>query len=174
MDEPTLDPLRWLQAAAPHAAATHPARWAGLQALARRAAAADGRLRERLIERLQQTVAELPAPAPSTAPPRPSRLRALLDRLGDAPPALRSQQLHQRSWTRLRVARRLAELQPAQAPSQALGPLNAMALLPRALAELGEASPEYLQRFLAFADALAALPAAAPRGRALKPGGAAR
>jgi|GEM_PF-3217603 len=181
-DDALGDPLAWLRATAPQAATAQPARWQGLLALAGRAASAQGRLRERLVERLRERLAQLP-PAPAGLDPAPvaGPLRALGELLGqqvDALPPLRSQQLHQRSWTELRVARRLAELRPAQPPSQALGPLNTLALLPRALALLGDASPEYLQRFFGYLDALEALPPvpepAPPRGRALKPGGAAR
>ena len=157
------DPLAWLHAQPQAArASAEPARWRVLEALARRAAgqAPGSALRALLAAKLQARCSAWPeaqSPAASTAPSNP--LAELLKAL-PAQAELRAQSLHRRSFTRLRTSRQLAPLQAA--PTQPVGPLNAMALLPRALAALQAASPEYLQRLLGYVDALEALAPSKP------------
>ncbi len=154
------DPQAWLQSLPASAACADPARWRVLQALARRASAEPpGLLRALLAAKLEARWAAWPirhASVPTVAQPSlsPSPLRQLIDDLPSSP-ELRANALHRRSFTRLRVEHRLAPLQVP--PVQVVGPLNAMALLPRALKVLGEASPEYLQRLLGFLEGLAGL-----------------
>jgi hypothetical protein len=156
------DPLTWLHSQPQAArASADPARWRVLEALARRAAgqAPGSALRALLAAKLEARCSAWPeaqSPAASTAAStaRPNPLAELLKAL-PAQSELRAQSLHRRSFTRWRTARQLASLQAA--PSQPVGPLNAMALLPRALAALQAASPEYLQRLLAYVGALEAL-----------------
>ena len=157
------NPEAWLQAQPQAASAiADPARWRVLEALARRTAAqAPGSpVRALLADKLQaRCAAWLPAqravPSPVSSNPLAELLKAL-----PALPELRAQSLHRRSFTRLRTSRQLAPLQAA--PTQPVGPLNAMALLPRALAALQAASPEYLQRLLGYVDALEALAPSKP------------
>jgi hypothetical protein len=171
MLDPADDPLSWLQAQPQaQAARTHPARWHALVALARRAARAEGALRTLLCRRLGAGVAALPGgePAPTRAPSavRPP-LQALTATLNaghpeaadGAWPELRAVRANTRDWTRLRVARRLADVPPE--PSTPVGPLNAHALMPKALAQLQSLSPEYLQRLMQQFDVLGSLPRAA-------------
>jgi hypothetical protein len=180
MLDPDDDPLIWLQQQPEaEAARTHPARWHALVALARRAARAEGALRALLCRRLGAGVAALPGGEP--APPRaPSSVRQPLQALtaalnaghpeaaAGALPELRAVRSNTRDWTRLRVARRLADVPPE--PSTPVGPLNAHALMPKALAQLQSLSPEYLQRLMQQFDVLGSLsraaaaqaPAAAP------------
>jgi hypothetical protein len=157
------DPLAWLHAQPQAArASADPARWRVLEALARRAAgqAPGGPVRALLADKLQARCAAW-LPAQRVAPCRviSNPLSELLKAL-PALPELRAQSLHRRSFTRLRTSRQLAPLQAA--PTQPVGPLNAMALLPRALAALQAASPEYLQRLLGYVDALEALAPSKP------------
>lgn len=56
------------------------------------------------------------------------------------------------TWSRLSVDQQLAQA-VAQAPENA-GPLNSHLLMLRALQRMRDISPEYLNRFLAYADAL--------------------
>jgi len=158
------DPCAWLQAQPRPGLAADPARWQVLEGLARRTALAQGPLRALLWRKLQARYALLQEPvaaAPPPAPTAPSPLTELVARLALDRPTLRSARIDERGWTRMRVERRLLQARPTSA--QALGPLNALALLPRALAALNQASPEYLQRLLGYVDALAAL---APAGAA--------
>ncbi len=179
------DPLGWLEAvrrpyAAKNAAknAANPARWRVLQALARRAASVPpGALRKALAAKLQDHWVRLHQSEPTTAQPAQAAsdrttgpLTDLLTQLSqtaapspaDQPSELRSLSLDPRGWTRLRLDHRLTQLHTP--PAQALGPLNALALVPRAMAVLNACSPDYLQRLLAYIDALAAL--APPSGAA--------
>ena len=160
------DPLAWLHAQPQAArASAEPARWRVLEALARRAAgqASGSALRALLAAKLQARCSAWPeaqSPAASTASTAPSNPLAELLKALPAQAELRAQSLHRRSFTRWRTARQLAPLQAA--PSQPVGPLNAMALLPRALAALQAASPEYLQRLLGYVDVLEALAPSKP------------
>ncbi|WP_367068214.1 DUF2894 domain-containing protein [Oryzisolibacter sp. LB2S] len=98
-----------------------------------------------------------------------------------APPQRELQvlQRHRATWTRLSAEERLRQAL-AQVPAQA-GPLNSHHLVHRALMLMQAASPEYLQRFVPYVDALLALeqmqappaPAAPTRARRA-PAGASR
>ncbi|MFN7725848.1 MAG: DUF2894 domain-containing protein [Rubrivivax sp.] len=88
------------------------------------------------------------APAPAAAPLQPP-----------SPPALKSLQRDKGTWARLSAEQRLARSQ-AQVPAGS-GPLNSQWLVQRALQRLQALSPVYLQHFVAQADALWWLEAAA-------------
>lgn len=97
-------------------------------------------------------------------PPAPAPLAALAAGLAqhvaehaDPEPAegfaeLKSLGYFRDAWSRLSVERQLAEAQ-AQAPENA-GPLNSHLLALRALERMGEVSPDYLGRFVAYVDGL--------------------
>lgn len=147
-----------------------------LQALAQRAerlpgGAAHEALREALWQRHARLAARsttgVSTRAPDSSAPAPRRGAAALAGLlaglpppRDTPGLMHSQR---RDWAALRLERRLAEPPASRdaVPVQ-IGPLNAQALLPRALQRLRELSPDYLQRLLAQVDALAALTPAEP------------
>lgn len=149
-------PLDWLRAQ-PQSGSADPARWAVLEGLARRAEQAPAALRELLMQRLRARRQVLQARAAAfEAPRRDSALAPLLLTLTDRG-ELQTLQIDRRSWTRLRLERRLAEPMRAPAPAQQLGPLHAQAIVPRALETLRELSPEYLQQLLAQLDGLAML-----------------
>ncbi|HEV6967077.1 DUF2894 domain-containing protein, partial [Roseateles sp.] len=102
------------------------------------------------------TAAAEPARRPRPAANPPSALTELVARLqADAGPELRNVQAHRRTWTALRLARRMAEVS-APVPEQ-LGPLNSQVLVTRALQQLKALSPDYLQRLLTQLDTLTAL-----------------
>ena len=147
-----------------------------LQALAQRAdRLPGGALHDALREALQQRHARLAARSTAGLPtvhssaaapaPRPGAA-ALADLLaGLAPPRDTPGLMHsqRRDWAALRLERRLAAAPaPRDAVPVQIGPLNAQALLPRALQRLRELSPDYLQRLLEQVDALAALTPAEP------------
>ncbi|WP_374434610.1 DUF2894 domain-containing protein [Inhella sp.] len=166
------DPEAALQAH-PLRAHTAPARWAVLQGLTRRAAQQQGALREVLLHKLAARLAALPAPSAEAAPEAscPSPLQALA--LAPRPPELQAFEFDRRDWTRLRLAQRLdAAPAPTEAPNAQLGPLHTQVLVPQALAQLRELSPEYLQRLMVQLDQLMALtpgvsstPVGAKKGR---------
>lgn len=161
-----------------------------LQVLARRAAAQDGAVRELLEARLRAAsvvkapaASEEPAPAvPAKAPANATSLLAALNQhirerqqaQGNGP-ELRSSRRFRQSWSRLAAADRV-DRALTRGPDNA-GPLNAHGLVVRSLALMRELSPDYLQQFLAQADALlwleqevhaaaaAAKPAKRPRTR---------
>ena len=148
------DPVAWVQAQAE----ADPVRRRVLEALARRAAAQPpGALRERLVAKLRQRAQAGPAPVPArAATPTASPLAELVARLqAVAGPELRHVRAHQRTWSQLRVARRMAEVS-APVPEH-LGPLNSQVLVTRALQQLQTLAPGYLQRLLTELDTLAAL-----------------
>ena len=156
-----------------------------LQALERRAAAQTGQARRLLDARLaalmvQQGPAEAAVPQPD--PARPATARPATARPATAPqgalgalarelarahaqpaaagvPAqqreLQVLQRHRATWTRLSAEERLRQAL-AQVPVQA-GPLNSHHLVHRALVLMQGTSPEYLQRFVPYVDALLAL-----------------
>lgn len=163
---PLDDPIAWAQAQ--HA---DPVRRRVLEGLARRVAALPpGALRERLVEKLVQRAAAPPAALPARLDANAtSPLTALVAEL-QATPELRNVHAHRRTWSALRLNRRMAEVS-APAPEH-LGPLNSQVLVTRALQQLQDLSPSYLQHLLTQADTLAALapleaaPAAKPTGRA--------
>lgn len=149
------DPQAWLQAQP----ASDPVSRRVLEGLARRAARQpQGALRERLVARLVER-AQAHAATPATAQPAPASagpLAELTARLrADAGPELRTVQLHRRTWSALRLTRRMAEVS-APVPDH-LGPLNSQVLVSRALQQLKDLSPDYLQRLLTQLDTLAAL-----------------
>lgn len=149
------DPVAWADAQA----AGDPVQARVLQALARRIAAQPpGALRERLVGQLMQRSQTVPAPLPTRAAVKaPGPLAELVAQLrqAHASPELRNVQAHRRTWGDLRLARRLAEVE-APVP-ETLGPLNSQVLVRRALQQLKALSPDYLQRFIAQLDGLAAL-----------------
>lgn len=162
------DPEAALQAH-PLRAHTAPARWTVLQGLARRAAQQQGALREALLHRLTERLQALPAVAAAAtaanppAPPRP--LPALVALAPIRPDELQALQFDRRDWTRLRLSQRLSEPSSAsEAPASQLGPLHTQVLVPQALAQLRELSPEYLQRLLTQLDQLLALGPAGAAG----------
>lgn len=144
-----------------------------MEALARRAAAQAGQARRLLDARLAALMAECGQPGaagPVAAAPaaRPQgALGALARELarghGEAAPegaAASRRELHtlqrfRATWTRLSAEERLRQAL-AQVPPQA-GPLNSHHLVHRALVLMRETSPEYLQRFVPYVDALLAL-----------------
>lgn len=146
------DPVAWLQARAE----PDPVRLRVLQGLARRASEQTGALRERLVGKLVQRAEATPAPLPErreAAPPCP--LAGLVAQLQTASPELRNVSTHRRTWSALRVQRRMAEVS-APVPEH-LGPLNSQVLVTRALQQLQGLAPDYLQRLLTQLDTLAAL-----------------
>ena len=150
------DPVAWV-AALP---GDDPVRCRVLQALARRASAQPpGALRERLVASLVRRAQALPvavsvAVCQAAATTRP--LAELLAQLqAGAGPELRNVQAHRRTWSALRLTRRMAEVS-APVPEH-LGPLNSQVLVSRALQQLQGLSPDYLQRLLTQLDTLAAL-----------------
>ncbi|MFT7721244.1 MAG: DUF2894 domain-containing protein [Roseateles sp.] len=171
------DPLAWARAQD-----ADPVRRRVLEALARRAAALPpGALRERLVQALLRRAQAAPSPAPLPAPPaaRPgpqaarAGLAALLAALqAGAGPELRTVRAHQRTWSALRLTRRMAEV-AAPIPEH-LGPLHSQVLVTRALQRLEGLSPAYLQRLLAQLDGLAALAPLQAAAEAEKPARAAR
>lgn len=157
------DPLVWLQAQPGWDA--EPARAAVLAGLARRAAASQGALRAELLRRLAQRLGRGPVGAESqpASANAAGPLAALQAALGPAPAELHSLRLHRRSFARLRLARRVAELQPTLDSASPLGPLHTQAVLPQVLRVLQTEAPDYLQHLLAQRDALALLaPTSAP------------
>lgn len=145
-----------------------------MQALARRAAAQTGQARRLLDARLATLTAEYGQPIvaepPVSAPPvarHQGALAALARQLarGHGGAALEGAAIEQRelhtlrrfraTWTRLSAEERLRQAL-AQVPPQA-GPLNSHHLVHRALVLMQGTSPEYLQRFVPYVDALLAL-----------------
>jgi hypothetical protein len=151
------DPVGWVAAREE----ADPVRRRVLEALARRAGALPaGALRDRLVARLVQRSAAEPTTGPARPAPAaanaPGPLTALVAQLqAGAGPELRNVQAHRRTWSALRLTRRMAEVS-APVPEH-LGPLNNQVLVARALQQLQSLSPDYLQRLLTEVDALAAL-----------------
>lgn len=148
------DPVAWVQARAE----TDPVRRRVLEALARRASAQPaGALRERLLAKLVQRAEAAPVALPvRRSANTPSPLTELVAEMqAGAGPELRNVQVHRRTWSTLRLTRRLAEVS-APVPEH-LGPLNSQVLVARALQQLQTLAPGYLQRLLTQLDALAAL-----------------
>lgn len=157
------DPLAWVQARAE----TDPVRRCVLEALARRAALQSGALRESLVGRLVQRASAPPMAAPARpAAGAPSPLTRLVAEL-QAGPELRNVQAHRRTWSALRLTRRMAEVS-APVPEH-LGPLNSQVLVARALQQLKVSSPDYLQRLMTQLDGLAALAPLQEAAEAEKP-----
>jgi hypothetical protein len=155
-----------------------PLRWAFVEALARRATNCPPRTRAALDQRLAAALADLsaqlstPAAAAPAAPTTPSpgplaelsaALRAAaLDDLrqptttppADVAPAseLKALRYFRPTWSKLSVERQVDQAL-AQAPENA-GPLNSHRLVLDTLQDLRSNAPDYLSRFLAYADAL--------------------
>jgi hypothetical protein len=126
-------------------------------------------LRERLVARLVQRAEAAPArplarPAANAASPLTALVAALQAGAG---PELRNVQAHRRTWSALRLTRRMAEIS-APVPEH-LGPLNSQVLVARALQQLQSLAPDYLQRLLTGLDALAALAPLQAAAEAEKP-----
>lgn len=166
-----------------------PVRWRLIESLARRAAAHQGATRQRLDARLRQLLdacqarlATAPPPSDSIPPPNPPRetlaeLLAYIQQQTGTPalpsPAhaeLKTLRLHRSTWTRLSVDQRLKQAL-AQVPDNA-GPLNTQRLLNQALGSMRDTSPQYLQRFMAYAEALLWIDQASLPGTASSAGGA--
>lgn len=147
-----------------------------IDALQRRAALHQGAARRAIEDRLQalrsgvQGADGSKPPAPPT--PQANRvcpLAALVAQLArQQPPSaeLKAVRDHRGTWVQLGLQQRLTQTR-AQVPDNA-GPLNTQRLMHQALSLMGEASPAYLQHFMAHVEALLALdalnaPAAEPR-----------
>lgn len=140
------------------------------------------RLRTALDDFTQAVVRSRPspavrAPAVATASPLASLTASLNERHApgesDAPDELASVRRFHQSWESGRTLDRL-EQALARSPANA-GPLNSHALVVRSFALMGDASVDYLRRFLTYAETLQWLQAAKaqmPQGKAAK--GAAR
>lgn len=152
-----------------------PVRLRFIEALARRAAAYDGPARRLLDERVAQLMAacgEALAPSPAaeeaTTPPAAPQRSALAELMAHialhAPPPgeagganapgtdLKAVSYYRSTWSRLSADRRLTQ-SLAKVPDNA-GPLNSHHLVHRALILMRELSPEYLNRFMSYVDAL--------------------
>ena len=93
--------------------------------------------------------AAAPLPAPGAASQRPAAPRpAVAGAAADA----RTVQFFKRTWSRLSADQRLAQSRAAL-PDNA-GPLNSQHLVHRALLLMRELSPEYLEHFVGYVDAL--------------------
>jgi hypothetical protein len=161
-----------------------PVRLHYLEIMSARAQAQSGRVKSLLDEKLAQAVADfrlrlatLAAPIQSTAgervapadsaPPRSESLADLVRSLAQAEsekgnlgspethtkgPELKSVRLFRNTWSRLSADKQLnAALD--QAPKNA-GPINSHMLVLRSLALMRELSPDYLSRFISYADTL--------------------
>ena len=174
------------------------------QALARRAAAHSGAARRVLDARLAaladeladagEATAERPAPGPRRGPlavlvaevsrqksapvlaPAAKARDATADKAPSGPAAdPKTLQFFKRTWSRLNADQRLAQSR-ASLPENA-GPLNSQHLVHRALTLMQALSPEYLERFVGYIDALqwvehANETAAQEAGQAARPAGA--
>ncbi len=170
-----LDPLRFgfIEALARRAAAHEGPARALLDA---KLAAALADCRARCAEmRSPESDATAPTPPEKSVPPDTTPLGALLARLaatdvvapdsdartrnvpaGTSPqaaaPGLKSVQLFGGHWARLGIEQQLAQAL-ASAPENA-GPLNSHRLVLRALERMRDLAPDYLHRFIVYADAL--------------------
>jgi len=146
-----------------------PVQFAFLHALQQRAHIHDGALRHVLDARLQTLLDDYAErikaqPAPESGPVRTGGTLATLaaPRNADYPqlPALAA---FRARWASLRTESQVRQTLAQQAPSDS-GPLNSGMLVHRALGWMGEASPGYLQHFLAYLDNLAWLDTLQQRG----------
>lgn len=188
-----------------------PVRFRFIEAMARRAHAHDGDARRLLDARIAQLVAAyrqaldnrpdaIPAQeAPEGAPPTQSALAGLAAHIAQhaPPPAadlaagsatlgltpdLKAVTYFRSTWSKLSAERRLTQ-SLAKVPDNA-GPLNSHHLVHRALILMRDLSPEYLNRFMSYVDALlwidqangsmAAAAASAPRAENTKKTGRAK
>ena len=165
-----------------------------IEALARRTAGRDGSLRQRLDERLERALDDYrtrlahatgagrdDAAAQAAGPDRCSPLAELLAHIeahamdsaeGVATPPgvpgeLKSVRQFRRTWSRLNADRQLSRALD-QAPENA-GPLNSHHLVLQTLKQMRAISPEYVEQFISWVDALLWLEQAdAGRGSAAK------
>ncbi len=158
-----------------------PVRFRLAESLARRACAHAGAARRVLDDKLAALMDQLSRPDDSAAKPAPpgprqgvlAELVAHASRLKPGPvlapatgprdaaadkapagPATDPKTLHffKRTWSRLSAEQRLAQSR-ASLPENA-GPLNSQHLVHRSLTLMHELSPEYLERFVGYIDAL--------------------
>jgi len=154
-----------------------PVRFRLAEALARRASAHSGAARRRIDDRLAAMLQRLgdheaPAPRAAAAPAARGPLGELVALLaarrpqtmgglaGDAAPQAprgpaadpATLRFFKRTWSRLSADQRLAQSR-ACLPDNA-GPLNSQHLVHRALTLMHELSPEYLEHFVGYVDAL--------------------
>ncbi|MGR3906875.1 DUF2894 domain-containing protein [Burkholderia sp. SR8] len=145
-----------------------PVRFHRLDALEKRAAALDGDARALLDARLATLLdayadivarAAEAAPASANAAPARSRLGELVEQLARDAQADRRGidpgliDYFRTMWSKVRTEQQYRQSLD-QVPRNA-GPLNSNSLVHRSLATMRELSPEYLQQFLSYVDALA-------------------
>jgi hypothetical protein len=175
MNEPSLESLQ-----ARGARAFDPVRLRFIEALARRASAHEGEARKVLDLRLSQLIvslaqamdgAQAPPAADTADAPAPGPLAELVEHIArhapaeaspgagaaastgiTRPPELKTLRYFRSTWSRLAADQRLTQ-SLAKVPENA-GPLHSHHLVHRALTLMREASPEYLQHFMAHVDAL--------------------
>jgi len=173
MSTATLD--AWRARGADH---LDPVRFRFLEAMARRSAAHEGETRRLLDERLTQLLGAYGAAVDQAErkekavlpPPAAGELTELLAHIaqqqtapaadpatasGGAPQGvadLKSLRYFRSTWSRLSADRRLNQSQ-AKMPENA-GPLNSQHLVHRAITLMRDASPEYLNRLMAYVDTL--------------------
>jgi hypothetical protein len=138
-----------------------------IEALARRAAAHQGEARRLLahkqLQLLQDCSDAQAAPVSAAAPPQASALAGLLADIARRSPSdtgLKTVHEHRSTWAQLHVDQRLHQAQ-VRLPDNA-GPLNTQRLLLQALSLMRDASPQYLQHFMAHAETLLWLEATSP------------
>jgi hypothetical protein len=161
-----------------------PVRFRFIESLARRAATHEGAARRILDSRLAQLLSAFgddldkamslngdAEPLAEQAPPSRGALAELLDHLARRAKApalgvsakavspgvgaraeLESLPYFRRTWSRLSTEQRLA--QSLSALPQNAGPLNSHQLVHRALTLMRDLSPEYIERFIPYVDAL--------------------
>lgn len=162
------------------------ARFAYLEAMARRLEGQPAPVRQRLEQKLQAGLADFfqriehRAPAQRKRPSSPSPLAQLNATLrgrhaaspeGGQRHELASARAFRASWDKARALQQVQEAL-ARKPANA-GPLNSHALVLRSLDLLGALSPDYLRRFVAHVETLQWLEEARPSG-ARKPAKPAR
>ncbi len=116
------------------------------------AAEADARPKRGLLGQLVDDVARR-KPHPVLGAIAPATMTAAADRpaMGSAP-AARTLEFFKRTWSRLSADQRLAQSR-ATLPDNA-GPLNSQHLVHRSLVLMRDLSPEYLEHFVGYIDAL--------------------
>jgi hypothetical protein len=157
-----------------------PVRFRFIEAMARRADAHGGDARRMLDERIAQLLAAYgdaltdrpeaaAASASASAPQQASPVRGALAELvehiarhapapaaglpsGGTTPELKAVTYYRSTWSKLSAERRLTQ-SLAKVPDNA-GPLNSHHLVHRALILMRDLSPEYLNRFMSYVDAL--------------------
>jgi hypothetical protein len=139
-----------------------PLRFHAMDALEKRAAMLDGQARQLLDQRLAAWLdayaGDIAQRAAATdmveRTPAAGALRALAHNAGEhaAYPELPALEAFRQRWERLRTESHVRQTLE-QVPENA-GPLNSSTLVHRSIALMSELSPEYLQRFLGYVDAL--------------------